>query len=476
MSIAYPQIRRLLQEHFSDLLRARKDELELAGPWSSEKRVRFEAILNQTIESIDAGVPLASWYGEDDRGALEGILQKSSIDIQPNTNEYRTLEREYRHAYRDALSDLLAYEKKLRQYDFATERSHAERSTSTATRGDGLTLAELAANFSAEKKLSKSWVAKTELEKKDHLALLNEVLGENTDILTINYISTKRVKDILSRYPRNRTKNPLTRGKRLEDALNLPGVEAIKVPTINKYLQTYSDMFEWAYKNGLVEKNHFSGITIRVRKERKEGRAAFSREQMRTILSVLTDEASPLINKPYRKWGPLIGAYTGARLNEIAQLHLADIVEREGISCFDINDEAEGKQLKTAAATRSVPLHPKLIELGFLDYVLSLKAKGQHRLFPDFSYSANNGWGRTLGRFFNEVLLPAINIKSGDLVFHSLRHTVVTELSRKGVEQTFVKALVGHQQIGVTQKVYFKAGYSIRQLYEELSKLEYHLQ
>ncbi|WP_337182201.1 site-specific integrase [Shinella sp.] len=251
------------------------------------------------------------------------------------------------------------------------------------------------------------------------------------------------------------------------------GVDLIKVTTINKYLQTYNDMFEWAYKNGLAEKNHFSGLTIRVRKDRKQGREAFSPEQMTSILRVVNDESSPLIKKAYRKWGPLIGAYTGARLNEIAQLELADFVEKDGIWCFDINDEGDGKQLKTTAAKRLVPIHPQLIKLGLLDYVETMKAKRQIRLFPDFSYSPNNGWGRTLGRFFNETLLPALNIKSENLVFHSLRHTVVTQLSRSGVDQTFVKAIVGHQQAGVTQQVYFKAGYTVRQLSDELAKLQY---
>jgi integrase len=102
-----------------------------------------------------------------------------------------------------------------------------------------------------------------------------------------------------------------------------------------------------------------------------------------------------------------------------------------------------------------------------------MKRIKQTKLFPTFSYSPNNGWGRNLGRWFNEKLLPSLQIKSDALVFHSLRHTVVTCLSRAGVDQTFVKAIVGHQQAGVTQQVYFKQGYTVRQLSEALGKLHY---
>jgi integrase len=473
LSMEYSEIRALLQKHFSNLIEARRHELDTSGPWTPDKRKRVEGTLADTVASIEAGVPLANWIGLDDSEALQVILDGGGAHIEAGTEAYKLLETDYRHAYRDALTSLLAYDRKLTQYEFDTDHRSQDMPVSGLTADDGLTIAELAATYTAEKKRANSWVAKTILEKEDHLSLLDEVLGGAILLSSLSPLSARKIKDVLSRYPRNRSKNPATRGKPLDYVINLVGVELIQVPTINKYLQTYNDMFEWAYKNGLIEKNYFSGLTIRVRKDRKQGREAFSTDQMTTILRVVTDETSPLIKKAYRKWGPLIGAYTGARLNEIAQLELTDFVDRDGVWCFDINDEGDGKQLKTTAAKRLVPIHPQLIKIGLLDYVETMKAKRQTRLFPDFSYSPNNGWGRTLGRFFNETLLPALNIKSEKLVFHSLRHTVVTQLSRSGVEQTFVKAIVGHQQAGVTQQVYFKAGYTVRQLSDELAKLQY---
>ena len=40
-----------------------------------------------------------------------------------------------------------------------------------------------------------------------------------------------------------------------------------------------------------------------------------------------------------------------------------------GIWYFDITDEEEAKQLKSESAKRFVPIHSRLIELGFLNYV-----------------------------------------------------------------------------------------------------------
>lgn len=91
-------------------------------------------------------------------------------------------------------------------------------------------------------------------------------------------------------------------------------------------------------------------------------------------------------------------------------------------------------------------------------------------MFYDSSYSEQNGYGRTLGRWFNEVFLVKIGLKSKTLVFHSLRHSMVTELARNDVPEPIVKSVVGHERSGVTQQTYFKSGYSTEQLHEAVNK------
>lgn len=118
---------------------------------------------------------------------------------------------------------------------------------------------------------------------------------------------------------------------------------------------------------------------------------------------------------PYWFWLPLIGYFTGARTNEIAQLNTADIVTIEAHPCFDFCPDLPGapeaKRIKTAEA-RQVPIHPRLLELGFLDYVSSQAEAKQKKLFGDrLTYlsprnggTAHNkeGWAKQAGKFFNE--------------------------------------------------------------------------
>nr|WP_279432725.1 tyrosine-type recombinase/integrase [Paracoccus alkanivorans] len=90
-----------------------------------------------------------------------------------------------------------------------------------------------------------------------------------------------------------------------------------------------------------------------------------------------------------------------------------------------------------------------------LQFVEERHSGGSQRLFPDQPWCPKNGYGRNAGRWFNERLLPALGMKSEQLVFHSLRHTMATLLSRNDVPDTQVKAILGHEQPGVTYSTYF---------------------
>ncbi len=400
------------------------------------------------------------------------FIAKYGLEIVPGSKPYGWLEQEMRASYSSYCEAVLKHDAALGSYDFSGAKPQPVNPKPVTV--VEMTIDALGVAYEQEKKLARQWVAKTELEKADHIKLLKEILGAETDIAGLRPADAGRVKDTLIAYPKNRSKNPKTRGKALAEVVGLDGVETLHPTTINKYLQTYSDMFEWASRNGFVEKNVFSGLTIRKNRRDREGqRTDFTTGQIASIVGAIAQNDNALIRKPYQKWGSLIGIYTGARLNEIAQLHVKDIRQHEGIWCFDLNDDDEGKHLKAAASKRLVPVHPRLIELGFLQFVQEMKAKRTERLFPDFRYCPKNGWGRHLGRWFNETLLPKLDLKRKELVFHSLRHTVVTQLMQAGVEEAMVKAIVGHAQDGVTQQNYFKRGYKLQQLSDALAKLDF---
>ena len=284
----------------------------------------------------------------------------------------------------------------------------------------------------------------------------------------------QRVKAILQTFPKNRKKMLATRDLSLIEACALTGVERIGAQTINGYIADYKALFAWAVKNGDAASNIFEGMSVqKSNKKAATERKAFTTAQLNTMFMHLTDHNSPMVNKDSHRWGTLIAMFTGARLNEVAQLHTNDVRQVGDMWCIDFNDEGENQRLKSEASRRIVPVHSELLRIGFLDFMSTRRDTIALRLFPDFSYSKYDGYGRNLGRWFNAAFLKKLGLKERGLVFHSFRHSMVSLLAQSDVPEPIVKNIVGHEQEGVTQLHYNKGGYKLAQLQEAINKFTF---
>lgn len=468
----YEEVRSVLTEHFRQWLNEAKAGMNDTGPLSELDRQTYETMKRVAKNAKKTDAPLSLINSDDD--LLGRFIEKYELEISKDSVEYGWLEREMKLSAHEFAKAVLAYDKSLRRYNFEEISASPLGDGSQLVKMAGMTIAEIASAYSKERQRGKAWAAKTIIEKADHIKLLEEILGSDTDVRAVTAMDAKKVKETLLAYPRNRSKNPMTRGKPLGEVLGMSNVEPIKVPTINKYLQTYSELFEWAKQNHHVTQNLFSGLTVKQSNKSKETqRDPYTDEQIRLILRTIMLNERGLVTKPYQKWASLIGIYTGARLGEISQLQLNDIRKQDGIWVFDMNEEGDRKSLKTTAGRRLVPLHQKLLDAGLLDYVQTMRDEGASKLFPDFSYDARNGWGRQQGRWFNNRLLVQLELKTETRMFHSLRHTVNTRLVRAGVPDAMVKAILGHEPDGMTYKQYFKEGFALQQLNEAMQKLDF---
>ena len=471
--MTFEEVRRLLSTHFSQLLAQKKAQIAKNGRLSQLDISVLQNGRDFAQEAVQEGLPLLT--GGDDSDLITRFIDKYELRLQTDTPEYANLNTELKRAYRDYCSSVLDYDRSLESYQFAKQTDATQTVQSSAVALPFVSLRELADRFTNDSNLGGQWVSKTQNEKADHISLLTEVLNANTDVATITPTDAQRVKDTLVRYPKNRKKDPRTRELPLHEALSVEGVQIINVQTINKYLRTYGAMFRWAKHNGYIRKNVFEGLSVRLGKKQKGKtvRTAFTEPQVQIMLQELLHNSQRLVRLPYQKWGPLIALYSGARLNEIAQIHLTDIRQEEGIWCFDLNDDDETKTLKTDASRRLVPIHSRLIELGLLDHVQALRASGVQKLFQDFRYCPKNGWGRSLGRWFNDQFLVKLGMKAEGVSFHLFRHTVISRLMQAEIETPLVQTIVGHERQGVTHQHYFKAGYKISQRRDALEKLSF---
>src|SRR3569833_2363563 len=102
----------------------------------------------------------------------------------------------------------------------------------------------------------------------------------------------------------------------------------------------------------------------------------FDHREAHTILAAALgpqNERMTEENAGARRWVPWLCAYTGARVNEITCLTPRDLIERDGIPMLRIRAET-AKTRKW----REVPLHPHLVEQGF---VLYARSRGSRPLF-----------------------------------------------------------------------------------------------
>jgi len=226
--------------------------------------------------------------------------------------------------------------------------------------------------------------------------------------------------------------------------------------TRNAYAMTMALVIETARKRGRFQgENPFEGQKA---KAVGESYRPFEAAELRTLFAALPREVKPAEHSPESAlpWVALIAAYTGMRLEEIAQLSAADVREQQAngatITVFDIHNGGNNA-LKNKASARLVPVHSELVRAGFLAYVKALPKGGL--LFPGLIRRASKGGkiGARLGELFRKRLV-GLGIKRPGLCFHSFRHTVAGKLEQASVSQTDAARVLGHAIAGMSYGVY----------------------
>ncbi|WP_040578325.1 DUF6538 domain-containing protein [Methylomicrobium album] len=224
------------------------------------------------------------------------------------------------------------------------------------------------------------------------------------------------------------------------------------------YKSSIKQLIEWARS---LHEGAFDGVYINEvkysgnRKEKERSQRSFKDAELLRVFTC--EKMQGYCNSGadvHKFWLPVIGLYSGARVNEICQLNpFTDIVHGEGdVWYFHITEDTEAdedvrKSTKTEAAKRVIPIHSKLIDLGFLDYVESLKKARYKRLFPQWKVAggrAGANAGKDFVRFIADVGLRD-ETKGKQLTgMHAFRKTALTRAYRG----KFIKdmlSIVGHE-------------------------------
>ena len=164
---------------------------------------------------------------------------------------------------------------------------------------------------------------------------------------------------------------------------------------------------------------------------------------------------------PHTFWPPLIALFTGARCNEIAQLYLDDVVNDDKDHperwrfMIRVGPGRSDQRLKNKFSSRSIPLHPRLIELGFLSYLEDVRSLGFDRVFPSLRWTAAAGYGDTVSDMFSAYLRGKVKISDPRKVFHSFRHYFCTQAKNYGKDDPkYIAHITGHAREGEFELTY----------------------
>jgi integrase len=319
------------------------------------------------------------------------------------------------------------------------------------------------------------WKDKTKHENLSILKLFVKVVGD-IPIQTVTRRKVAEFKETLQKLPPNINKNPNYRRKSISEIIQMEVPKKIAGTTVSKYLTRIGGLFDYARKNGLYDgENPATGMNPPKDKRAHEARAPFAKDDLIKLFHS-EDYVEDKHKESYQFWMPILALFTGARQNELAQLHLSDIQQAEdGVWVFDINEEGK-KYLKSPSSRRIIPIHSFLLkDLNFLSHVGRLKAKGEHRLFPELK-TGRDGYGRNVSRWFNDVyrkkcgIVPTSGRKKD---FHSFRSTFITHLVHRGVNDRMRLQVAGHSP-GKDMTSVYADPFPAKQLYEEvISKLDY---
>ena len=207
-------------------------------------------------------------------------------------------------------------------------------------------------------------------------------------------------------------------------------------------------LFNYGVDNRLIAENP----AVRIKATGKVGKTRFGYTNAEVARLL---EAARMETNPARRWLPWLAAQTGSRIGEVAQLWGRFVKQDDGIWYLDIQPAPDAGTIKEDVSNRQVPIHPTLIEDGFLEFV---KSKGDGPLFyrkssgdpskKHASKSVSNhigAWIRSIG-FDDKRKAPS----------HALRHWFKTHASSTtvGLQDRMVDKLQGHAPRAESDKYY----------------------
>lgn len=314
-------------------------------------------------------------------------------------------------------------------------------SPETDTEDSSTCISEAFKAYSAEKLRNSDWNPKTQQEHQYSNHLLQALLNDKA-VSAISKADIRQIKETLARLPKNISKDKRFTGMSIREVIESEiSQNVISTTRANQHLRLMSGFLGWCQLNGLMTENPITGMIPKRKRNARDERQQFTDQDVQALLTHPQVHQLNLL-KPHQFWLPRLGMYTGARLEELCQLHTEDIIEIDDVFCIHINDSRDDQGLKNLQSPRIIPLHPSLIEAGFIDYIKKThKDTPDGLIFPTLTKTKGK-YSHNVSKWFSRVA-KHVGLESGK-TFHSYRHTMADKLRDQGAQDYVIKRILGH--------------------------------
>ena len=218
-------------------------------------------------------------------------------------------------------------------------------------------------------------------------------------------------------------------------------------PTLRKLKVLFGQMYEYAMKNDICNKDYSEFVDIVKYKDRnpnKRDRNKFTKEDIDRLWEQKDDKYYQIV---------LMLIYTGVRISELLELKKENVFLNE--QYFDVLSS------KTENGIRKVPIADKILPF-FKAWYNDTDSK--------YLLHTENGEPFKYRNYYDSYFSPLMENLGLEQTPHCCRHTCISMLAEAKVDQTTIKKIVGHSgAMTLTEKVYTHLG--VKELINVINKI-----
>ncbi|WP_374452790.1 DUF6538 domain-containing protein [Phenylobacterium sp.] len=350
-------------------------------------------------------------------------------------------------------------------------------------------------------KLHDEWIGAINVSDKERGRLDHQMrrLIEFVGDIPANHLSKDQIRDFMAmvaRVPRRKSAslNAMPIRKMIEtferenamrpEAERISGLTAT---TVREWYGAFRRMYDYAVAMGRLDDNPFEQLKSKfvVKGAASVKRRAYTPAEITAIFNMpmfqgfsgdgragYREKKGNAVVRDAKYWLPILALFHGGRLSEMAAapLELFRCVKDEANNDLWFFDLTSLIRVKNDGSKRIVPLHPHMIELGWLNYVQARREAGDLWLFPDLNHDSKYGAGHEFSKWWGNWC-DKNGFPDPTITYHSWRHTWKRRARQSPVKEEMHDVLSGHK--GTTVSRGYGEGADIEPLARDMAMIAF---